>query len=129
MQDLDSYAPGEEAPFHEALYEFQEFIDSHQEQGIRPSQDEWSTVADQDALYVPINALRSFFETHNLRRIVDAVFRNNDNQDPVALKEISAGSIKIFSILLCINKGSWIKHFLKHPNLADANLPFDGSCP
>jgi hypothetical protein len=80
--------------------------------------------------FVPIQKLETYFTERDRQRLIeilDAVFLPED--PPLYSENITPKYTAVFSILLHINKGRYIKDFTKYGALSDARLPFDPDDP
>lgn len=80
--------------------------------------------------FVPIQKIQTYFaerDRQSLNEILDAVFMPED--PPLYAENIVPKYTAVFSILLYINKGRYIKDFTTCGALSDAALPFDPADP
>ena len=74
--------------------------------------------------YIPFSHLQEFFESNDRRkRILASLFP--EGPEPGLLERDFSKYLRIFGILLCIGKGRFIRHFVRHESLSDENLPFE----
>ena len=86
--------------------------------------------AQERRAFVPIQKLESYFTERGCQRLIeilDAVFLPED--PPLYAENIASRYTAVFSILLHINKGRYIRDFTNHAALSDARLPFDPDDP
>jgi len=79
--------------------------------------------------FMPLDQIQYYFGAHNyseLRGVLAALFSPDDLIPP---RDIYPKYIAVFCTLLCIGKGSYIKHFKHHESLSDTSLPFDPASP
>ena len=77
--------------------------------------------SDQTVDFVPSSAIISYFEDlPRLRRILSAVFGSEDHNLDVEL--VRKDYPRVLCILLCINKGRYIRHFHRFESLCDRHL-------
>ncbi|TVY33614.1 Serine/threonine-protein kinase [Lachnellula subtilissima] len=79
--------------------------------------------------FMVMNELQNYLTDNNHQKldgIIDVLFDDSDGFNPT---DIIPGYMAVFSILLQINKGFYIKHFTRHGSLSDAKLPFDPKTP
>jgi hypothetical protein len=78
-----------------------------------------------DRSFIPLEKLQQFFEptskVDNLKSLLSVCGTSAD----IDVETIRESFIKVFSILLMINKGSYIQDFILRDNLSDSSLPFD----
>ena len=73
--------------------------------------------------FVPESQLREYF-SRNLNEILCAVSEETGTR-PVESRLVRNGYLKIFAILLRINRGNFIRYFVKYDTLNDNKLPFE----
>ena len=101
-----------------AIQDFYEWVDKNRVNGILgPSE----TV---DCPFMPLPLLESHFKAPGrLRQILKALFPE-DSLSPINPEDILRGRVRIFAILILINRGRCIKTVLRYPTLQDSYLPF-----
>jgi hypothetical protein len=78
--------------------------------------------------FMPLPQLESYLKENNrTKRLLRALFPNSD--PPIEPEEVWRSCIRVFSILLLIGKGSFIRHFVQHDQLCDSKLPFSSPPP
>jgi hypothetical protein len=74
--------------------------------------------------YLPDSDREEYFSnSEQVRRLLDAVLEPNYRRR-VHPDSIRQSYTRVFSILLCISRGSAIVHFVNKPGFKDENLPF-----
>jgi len=82
-----------------------------------------------DRSFVPYPKLQEYFqEPHRIRNLLQALFPEL-SEPPVGPERIQRSYCRIFSILLLICKGRYIRHFVQYGNLTDQHLPFHPNSP
>lgn len=106
-------------PNHEpALQKFFRFVEEKREPGISGTENE---ITD----FCPESDLKEYFSDHDrLEELLRCVLPST-GPVPVQRKPIKTQYTKVFAILLHINRGNFIKHFVIHNSLSDEKLPFD----
>ena len=106
-------------PNHEeALRKFFRFVKEKHTPGISGTENE-------TAYFCPESDLKDYFSDHDhLEGILRCVLPST-GPVPVQLNPIKMQYTKVFAILLFINRGSFIKYFVRHNSLSDEKLPFD----
>jgi len=69
--------------------------------------------------FVRLTALRDYLTAECIRGLLLAFYQNHTDSSP-----IREAYILVFTILALLNKGTYIRHFLCRPFLADIRLPF-----
>lgn len=78
--------------------------------------------------FMPLPRLVSYLKENNkTKRLLRALFPNSD--PPIEPEEVWRNCIRVFSILLLIGRGSFIRHFVQHDQLCDSKLPFSSPPP
>ena len=79
--------------------------------------------------FLPETAVSEYFkDPSRVKRLLQAVFRRRDDL-PVEPQEIRQSHSKIFFILVLIDRGQFIEHFIRHPALSDQSLPIRATPP
>ena len=77
--------------------------------------------------FIPVNKIRKHLQGQRLRDILVTLFPNNDElPEP---EDILPDYVAIFTILLQLSKGRYIKYFRRYNSLNDVHLPFDPRNP
>ncbi|KAI9793927.1 MAG: hypothetical protein M1816_007179 [Peltula sp. TS41687] len=104
------------------LQDFHRFIQEKRQRGIVGPKIEPNEI---NSCFVPEPDLQDYFDDSNrLRRILRAIYPSS-GLIPVHGTTIKNHYVKVFAILLCIGKGCYIEHFIRHDSLNDQRLPFD----
>lgn len=73
--------------------------------------------------FIPDSQLRSYFcNVECVHDLLKAIYQEDDVEK--LAHKIFDNYLRAFSILLCIGRGRFIKHFVRHCDLADKRLPF-----
>ena len=109
--------------FNPAVHDFLSSILDIFEQGSRGT-----FAPDHDAHYIPDSVIeKSFHSTHDVEHLIAATFdlrRNDMVAPPVSVKGLQERYPKVFTILLSINRGTYIRGFMERAGLEDSKLPF-----
>ena len=92
-------------------------------------QEEWTDEPAREGRYfVPQTRLQSYLSPKRVERLLDVLFPGQDVIERPPSRQIIDRYLRVFSILLCIGHGAFIKHFIRFESLQDTKLPF-GSPP
>ena len=75
--------------------------------------------------FVPLSHLKSYLGSGGrIRRLLEALFRDDDATELPSANIILENYIRCFSILVTIGYGQYIRHFMRYESLEDTKLPF-----
>lgn len=77
-----------------------------------------------DCPFLPYTELEAYLDDRGIGKLLIALFPD-DHLDKKEIDHIRRRYSKVFSILLLIGKGLFIKRFIKFSSLSDSRLPFE----
>ena len=108
---------------HDEDSAIQEFLRWQHEARCSEQMNEFSTKEHRQ--FIPHTRLMAYLGSERrIQRLLDALFSEQDPVEQPSPKHIEQHYLRVFSILISIGHGPFIKHFFVHDSLQDRKLPF-----